>query len=149
MIIQTTRFGAVEIADKQCIHFNKGIPGFEQNKDYVQIDSGDGLFAYLQSLTDPDLTFITSEPFNFFPEYEFQLSESAQEELAIDSEEQVAILNIVTIRSSTGELSMNLLAPIVLNKDTREAKQIILHDSHYRTNHLISQAQTIEEKAVE
>ncbi|WP_150270511.1 flagellar assembly protein FliW [Paenibacillus tepidiphilus] len=135
MIIETASMGQVEVESERIYHFAKGIPGFEQETDFAVIDLEGGLFSYLQSLHTETLCFLLTDPFIFYPQYEFELPESDTEELQIT--EAVLVRTIVTLRETLEESTLNLLAPIVLNPDNQSAKQVVLHKSHYSTKQFL------------
>jgi flagellar assembly factor FliW len=61
-----------------------------------------------------------------------------QQELNIENEADVAVWSIVTIDRHNNEVTLNLLAPIVVNVRDKRGKQIILHDSDYQTKHKLA-----------
>lgn len=138
MELETSRFGCINVSEKEIWVFAKGLPGFEQHRSFVIIRQEEAPFSFMQSTEEPDLAFIVANPFDFFPDYEFSLPESIVQQLNFKTEQEVDILNIVTIRRNSNQITLNLLAPIVMNLTSRQAQQIILHDSTYRTNHIIA-----------
>ncbi|MBO7747231.1 flagellar assembly protein FliW [Paenibacillus sp. MWE-103] len=137
MILQTTRFGQIEIEDHQWIVFPSGIPGFPQHKRYTLVSIEDSPFYVLQSVEEGSLSFIVTSPFDFFPDYEFELESNMLHELGQPSPEQVRVLNIVTVKDKLEEATANLAAPIVWNTANRQAAQVILQHTSYRTKHAL------------
>ncbi|MBD0384180.1 flagellar assembly protein FliW [Paenibacillus sedimenti] len=138
---ETLHFGEIEIQEDQIIHFPSGMPGFEDYSRFVLLHLDDEIpFSYLQSVDDGNISFIIANPFTFYPEYEFELSQIAKDELDIKSEEDVMVFGIITVhqQSGDGEITMNLLAPIVMNPKLRKAKQVVLHDTAYKTKHKLT-----------
>ena len=135
MIIETTVLGALDIKAEQVYSFPKGIPGFEQETEFAIIELEEGPFSYLQSLKTEDLAFLVTDPFVFYPGYEFELPEMDAEELEITH--SIVVRAIVTIREKLDETTFNLLAPIVFNPEKRTGKQIVLHRSNYLTKQLL------------
>jgi flagellar assembly factor FliW len=71
-MIQTKYHGEIEITDNDMIQFEKGIPGFLDEKRFVMIPlSDDQTFSILQSVQTPYVAFVIASPFHFFPDYEF------------------------------------------------------------------------------
>jgi len=67
MIVRTTRFGDVDIAEDRVITFPKGLLGFADNKRYCLFEPNeDACFYWLQSLDDPTLAFVVTDPALFF-----------------------------------------------------------------------------------
>ncbi|WP_165280037.1 flagellar assembly protein FliW [Paenibacillus protaetiae] len=129
--ITTTRFGELQLADYDRIYFEAGIPGFKEYKSYIKVLLEESPFMFLQSAEAGELAFILVSPFDFFPDYEFDLSESVIHELGLQSKEDVEVWNVVTVRESLEHATANLAAPIVMNKKTGQAQQYILQDAKY------------------
>lgn len=134
MILHTSRFGELEIDDQLIYEFHSGIPGFEDLKRFVivTLDEQDG-FSYLQSVDQGDFSFIIVNPFDFFPQYTFDLPEQAITELAIEHEQEVAVWAIVTVKDDLEQATVNLAAPLVFNIRTKLGMQVILVHRNYET----------------
>lgn len=136
MKFNTARFGELEVPEEQLVYFPQGLPGFENLRQFTWINSSEELpFSFMQSVEDGNVTFITADPFLFYPEYSFALSDSVKEELQLESEGDVQIKAIITIRESLDSATINLQSPIVVNTRTRVAKQVILHETAYQSKH--------------
>ncbi|WP_338540815.1 flagellar assembly protein FliW [Paenibacillus tundrae] len=135
IIIHTSTWGEVEVSGDDVYQFPKGLPGFEEETEFALIPWEGTPFVYLQSLQEPDLSFLLVSPFTFVSDYSFELSEVDKGEMGIV--DQVSVYSIVTIHSQTNKSTMNLLAPVVLNPENRVGKQVVLHQSSYETRHLI------------
>lgn len=134
MIVNTKRFGQVQVAEDQLVTFIKPILGFEDFKSYFIMNSegNEGSFEFLQSVEDENLTFIVMDPFAFFSDYEFQLKSDWIDTLHLEGDQDVRVLVIVTVRSES-EITCNLKAPIIINKKNRFAAQIVLEQGKYAT----------------
>lgn len=137
MIIESASWGSIEVEDDQIFHFNRGIPGFEEEKEFAILPYEDSPFSMMQSLSEPSLSFLLADPFLFEPGYEFELPDHDTMELGI--KEKVLVRCIVTLQASIKESSINLLAPIVMNPENAVAKQIVLQQSGYQTRHAIKE----------
>ncbi|MDR6553606.1 flagellar assembly protein FliW [Paenibacillus qinlingensis] len=136
MILDTLSLGQLTYEEEDIITFIQGIPGFEDLHKYLIIESNDHeAIVYLQSIEDSLLHFAMLNPFYVYMQYEFELEEADREELAIQAEEDVAVWSLVTMHEDVGQTTINLLAPIILNKKGKKAKQVVLHKSEYRTKH--------------
>ena len=134
MKINTKFAGEVEITEDDIIHFEKGIPAFENEKQFVIIPMGeDAPFFLLQSVQTVEVAFIIVNPFQFFFDYEVKLTDAIISELGIEKEEDVAIYCILTVREPFSETTMNLQAPLVINTKNRKGKQHIILDADYPT----------------
>jgi len=138
MIIQSTRFGALDIAETDIINFPRGIPGFPDEKTFVAVVSDpDSPFSFLQSATEANLAFLLANPFTFFNDYEFTLDDEVAEELGVSPEQPPQIFIIATVKEQLKDMTANLLAPLVINGQERIGRQIVLDHSNYGTRHLL------------
>ncbi|CQR70455.1 Flagellar assembly factor FliW [Sporomusa ovata DSM 2662] len=136
MLIQSTRFGQLEIADSELIYFPHAIPGFPEETMFAFLPfQPDSPFAFLQSAKEPDLAFVIVQPFTFFKEYSFTLDDIVVAELGLSDENTPGIFNIVRIPDQTEEMTANLLAPIIINWENGKAMQIVLEKSSYTVRH--------------
>lgn len=135
MLILTSRFGEIEAQEKDMITFVSPVLGFTGLKRYVIINALENtIFQFMQSLEDKDLTFVLADPFQWLPDYEFDLEDHWLRKLGIKSKHDVNIRVIATIRSSS-DISINLKAPIIINIESNEAAQIILEGSDYSSRY--------------
>ncbi|MET1171866.1 flagellar assembly protein FliW [Paenibacillus amylolyticus] len=128
-------WGELEVSEENIYHFSKGLPGFDEETQFALIPWEETPFLYLQSIKEPDLSFLLVSPFIFAPDYSFELPEADRTEMEIS--EEVSVFSIVTIQSEVSKSTMNLLAPVVLNPSKGTGKQVVLHQSSYGTRHQI------------
>lgn len=139
MQIDTKYLGKMEIDEEKIIHFETGIPGFLDEKDFIVLDIPDNnVLQLLQSLHTPSLAFFITNPHQFDPSFYFNLSENVIEMLRIKEKEEVVIFAIMTIRDPFKQSTINFKAPIVINHRTKLGKQIILNDAQYEMRATIS-----------
>lgn len=132
MEINTKYHGEIEYLDQDIISFKKGLPGFENLKQFILFDVADNdVFKVLHSIEDTTVGLIVVNPFDFMSQYEVKLSEGLIKELQISKEEEVLIINTVTLNSDIKKITTNLKAPIVININTRLGEQIILDNDKY------------------
>ena len=143
--VSTARFGEIEIEEEKVIQFSAGIPAFEEEQEFVIIPyDEESPFVFLQSLQTAELAFLMTSPFVFFPEYQFEIDDDSIEVLGIKKEEDLLIYTLLTLLGKDiKQMTANLLAPIVINQQNHQAKQIILEKSEYKTKHLLFPAQDI------
>ncbi|MBU0906064.1 MAG: flagellar assembly protein FliW [Firmicutes bacterium] len=138
MNIQTAFLGEVKIEESQIIRFDYGLPGFEEENKFTIIPLEESsVYQVLQSVQTPQIAFITVNPFAF-TNYNFDLDESTVHTLEIKSEEDVAIISIVTVKEPFSDSTINLKAPIVINTKSQKAKQAILENSEFPLRHPIT-----------
>ncbi|ADH98550.1 flagellar assembly protein FliW [Salisediminibacterium selenitireducens] len=139
MQIETKYSGTTTINEQNIITFEQGIPSFEEAKRYILLPFSDepSPFYILQSVTEPGLAFVVMTPFSFFPEYEVELSDQTLEDLAIESEEEVALFVVLTLKETLETSTANLRGPIVVNSKKQLGKQVALNHPKYHTRHTL------------
>jgi len=136
MRIDTTRFGVVEIDDSSIIRMPRGPLGFEDRTSYCLIQHRpDTSFRWLQSTEDPRLAFVVVDPSEFFSDYEIELTDADVERLSLESAEDAMVLVIATVAENGAEVTVNLLAPIVINSKNLVGMQVVLQDNRYSVKH--------------
>lgn len=124
--IQTPLFGEIEIEQSQIITFEQGLPGFEEEHQFVLLPLEDSLFMIMQSVAS-ELHFVLVNSFQIFPDYDFDISPGDVELLGVTKEEDVLAYNIVVLHKEFARSTANLQAPVVINTHTRKGKQIVLN----------------------
>lgn len=137
MKVKTDRFGEIEVDEKRIVHFREGIPAFEDEREFVILPyDEESPYYFMQSLRKPELAFLLTMPFLFFPEYEIEIDDATLKDLDIKDQENVSLYALVTIpNGSVRYMTANLLAPIVLNTKNMQAKQMVMEKSKYTTKH--------------
>lgn len=119
-------------AEKNIITFEEGILGFEDVKDYRLYQEDDSSVIWcLQAANSNIPSFIVLDPFNFVEDYRPALTKADLEYLGEQDSSDLCFLVIAVIKPQLEESVANLKAPIVINVNTRKAKQIILENSEY------------------
>ena len=140
MPINTKYHGEVEFNNEDIIRFDKGIPGFNDESEFIILPiSEDEIFSVMQSVSTDYLAFLIASPFHFFPDYDFQLEDTIVEELELESEKDVLVFSILTAGDPFEKTTANLLAPVIINTKNQKAKQVILNYGQYKTKHPIFQ----------
>jgi len=97
---ETTHFGTIEYNPESVITFPKGIiqlDGFEQCTRYVLFheEASSGVFHYLQSLDDAELSFTVVDPTLLSIDYEVTLSDEESALLKVEEGDEVDLLLMV------------------------------------------------------
>lgn len=139
MKIQTAYMNDIEINEADIIHFQHGLPGFEEERQFILLSiSNDSIYQVLQSINTKEIAFIVASPFITIKDYNFELDEATVESLQINDEREVAVLGIVTLKETLASSTINLKAPIVLNTTNKQAKQVILDNSTFTIHQPLS-----------
>lgn len=132
--------GEVEIKEEDIISFPEGIPGFEESRRYVLLDIPDNeVFRILQNVDNEYVSFVVTDPWVFFEGYDFDMPDEELAKINIKKEEQLSVINIVTLSDDFEKSTVNLLAPLVINKESRLGKQYVLNCGNYTTKHPLYQ----------
>ncbi|KYG33698.1 flagellar assembly protein FliW [Alkalihalobacillus trypoxylicola] len=138
MDISTKYNGMISVEEEQFFHFESGLPAFEDEHVFVLLPLEEGApFFVLQSIKSKEVAFICVEPFNYVAEYKVELPDSLLKSLCINSQEEVAILVLLTIKEPFQDSTANLQAPIVLNAQNKLGKQFVINESAYQTKQAI------------
>lgn len=130
MIITTTRFGKVQIAQEDVINFPEGILGFNDLRRFVLLDDpNDEIFAWLQSCEVPDIAFPILEPEIFAAEYKPVLTKNDNELIRLEAGQSPRAFAIITIPEDPTLMTANLKAPILINVKLKMARQCVLQDN--------------------
>ena len=131
LLVKTKRFGVLEIEEDQVIIFPEGLPGFPEQRRFVLLDLQQGSpLKFLQSVDDPDLSFLVAEPLTFFPEYRVLVRPEDLAPIALDAPERGIVVAIVSVPSDFKEATVNLKAPVVINPERSLARQVILEGDY-------------------
>ena len=132
MHVRTTRFGELEIADDRVIFFPKGLLGFAEHKRYCLLEPAeDACFFWLQSLEDPSLAFVVTDPSFFVGEYSVPIRDDQMVELKLPRLEDAQVF--VIVNKIDQSLTGNLQGPLVINAQNRIGTQTVLNDKKWTT----------------
>ncbi len=135
--INTDRFGEIEVDENRIIHFKDGIPAFEDEHEFIILPyDEESPYYFMQSLKKPSLAFLLTIPEIFFPDYSAEIDDDTVAELEIKDVEKILVYAMITIpNGSVRYMTANLLAPLVINIENMQAKQIVMEKSNYTTKH--------------
>jgi flagellar assembly factor FliW len=147
MILNTKYHGSKEYTEEDLIFFRKGLPGFENCTKFILFTlEGNDQFSILHSIEDISLGFVTISPFQVIKDYQFELLDDKRKELQIESEEDIIVMNTVTINSDIEKVTTNLKAPIIINIKSKLGEQIILSNEKYLLKHPIFKLETLSKE---
>ena len=96
-------------------------------------------FVTLRSPEPDGFEFLAIEPYDFVPGYVLELNDLDAELLGLACGEDALVLNIVTVHSSEPQfVTTNLIGPVVVNRHTLVARQVIIANSDaYSPRHVL------------
>jgi flagellar assembly factor FliW len=126
---QTMRFGEFAYREEDIIHLPEGLVGMPDLHNWLILEMGDDLpMKWFQSLDRGDFGFPVSQPAFFADTYDIAISPASHPILKGTEGEWLAVLIITTIHPGGTRITGNLLAPLVVNVDTRRGLQMIMDD---------------------
>ncbi|MEQ1946460.1 MAG: flagellar assembly protein FliW [Bryobacteraceae bacterium] len=139
--MQTRDFGVMEVSPGAFLSFPNGIPGFDRERRFVLIEPP--LMApavVLQSAETPDLSFLAIPVSVVDAGYQIGITLEDLRLIGLEETRQpadgreVRLLAIVSTAAG-GQLSVNLLAPVVIRLDAGVAVQAVRNDVKYSHCH--------------
>lgn len=135
MKIQTTRFGELEVADETLIELTSGMVGFPQDTKFAWIahrNSRD--VAWIQSISTETLAFPLINAANIAAGYpDIPVNQIAEQAgLEFETVDALALMVVITATPG-GSPTVNLIAPVVINSETRKGAQVVLTNSRFTT----------------
>lgn len=114
------------VPDLPVIELVQPMPGFDAETRFtlVKLDD-DGMLCAFTCL-DSDLRFLVVPPSPFFPDYAPEIDDDMAERLGLRSAEDALVLVVLTAGASLAQSTANLIAPIVVNRSTHRAAQVVL-----------------------
>lgn len=141
MKIKTRYFGEIEIGEEKIIHFEDGLFGFEQYKDYTIIydveSEGEPFFSWMQCVTEQSLAFPIVNPLKIDSEYNPVVEDALLAGLGEMKEEDVLVFLLATVPQDVKKASVNMKAPLVINAGTRQGIQIVAENDDYEIKHYL------------
>lgn len=126
MITMATNEPAEVQSGTDCtIELPLGLLGFEPIKKYRLVQHPEEApFMWLEMTDDPRQAFVVVNPAEVVSDYRPNISPEDVEFLGLTGTDDAWVLNIVTLRGDAHP-TVNLKGPIVLNRRSRIAKQVI------------------------
>lgn len=132
MIINTRDFGEVEVSEDELITFPVGVFAFEDTRQFALMSPlGEDVFPkWLQSAESTAPCFVVFDPAVVDKGYSVKL-EAYEEDLlkfpkGSADNKSMELLVIATVPSDFKKTTVNMKAPIVINREKRLAAQVIL-----------------------
>jgi len=138
MRVKTQRFGELEVDPETLLLMPEGLVGMSEAKRFCLLEeSPDRGYKWLQLIDEPGLAFVAVNPYDFYPDYGFEVDGKDADLLGLERPEDAAVLVLLTVGPGGSEITANLVAPVLVCTKTRKAKQVILQDERYSTKHLL------------
>ena len=134
MEVRTTRFGVIDIAEDRVITFPDGLLGFADRTQFCLLQPGDdACFFWLQSVDDPDLAFVVTDPTFFEQDYSVPIRPEQMQELSIEKLDDAQVF--VIVNKIGDQLTGNFQGPLLINTLTKAGQQIVMAEKRWTTRH--------------
>ena len=117
-----------------------GLFGFPEIRSMELVFDQEELpFMWLRENKSDGLAFIVLEPGGIIPNYTVEIADADVKHLKISSPMDTMILNIVTLLpEQSGRISLNLVGPIIVNRNSLVGKQCIINNhEEYSARHIL------------
>lgn len=130
MEVHGTRFGSLTFKEEDIICLDEGLMGFPMSKRFLMFPySEDSSFFWFQSVDESEIAFIVINPFDFFADLEFMVSDEDALLLGLEQGGDMEVFSLVTIPDGRPEaMRTNLSGPVVVNVCNRKGKQILVKE---------------------
>ncbi len=126
-----SRFGEIEYDPDNTLLFPEGLVGFEDLREFIVMpNEKEGPLFWIQSVEDPQIAFILTDPTGFYYDYKVVPDGREREKLGIDEHGECLIVSVVSV-SPERRITLNLAAPILFAPDTNRALQVILEGTTF------------------
>jgi flagellar assembly factor FliW len=112
--IDSTRFGSLEVSDESVIEFPIGLIGLGGTRYTLLARDESAPFLWLHSVDDGSLAIPVTSPWNFFSDFEVEISDSEAQRIGITGPDQAEVFVTVRAGESLEDFRANLRAPILV-----------------------------------
>lgn len=127
--VDSTRFGTLEVPADSVIEFPAGLIGFPSATRFIMVEHKPP-FSWLQSIDEPSLAFVVVDGFEFGKSLDLK-PPIGDPVCDFNTDDEFAILLIVTVRPDPKQTTVNLKAPLFVNIKNKKATQVIYDDPRY------------------
>ncbi len=129
-------YGELEYSESDVIRFPEGLIGFPASHRFLLLDSPEtSPFRPLQSVDDPYLVFITTDPRLIVKNYSISITIEDMKGLGVDKSEDLAIFAICILPENYVDATANLRAPVLVNHQRMIGRQVILAENTAFSHH--------------
>ncbi|MBW3085450.1 Flagellar assembly factor FliW [Austwickia sp. TVS 96-490-7B] len=107
-----------------------GMVGFPEVTEYSLSEIEHGVYEML-SVDDPQFGFVVIQPEPYFPDYDPMIDRTTADRLSLNTADDAVLLLVVNIGLDGEPPVANLLAPVIVNKSTHTATQVVLADQEW------------------
>ena len=129
---KTVRFGEFEYREEDVIHLAEGLVGMPNLCNWLILEMGDDVpMKWFQSLDRGDFGFPVAQSYLFHDEYNVNVGAAIKAALGTTDDEDLATLIITTVHPGGAKITGNLLAPLIIDTETRAGRQLTIDDAKF------------------
>ena len=149
MQLKSGRFGTIEVEDGKALSFPKGLLGFPEEQSFILLRPQAGSpVRWLQSVRSPALSFPVVSVESLMVDQAYVDAALVSAGHKADAVQSSGVMVVLTAPAGGNPATVNLLAPIVVNADTRTGAQVIIEGTPYTTKEpFVLRAASIPAKA--
>ena len=140
MLVQTKFFGEIDLPEEKIVTLERGLIGLEQYKKYTILydcEKEEANISWFQSVEEPTLALPVIKPWLVKEDYDPVVEDELLTGLGDLTEENLVILLTMTVPEDIKQMAVNLMAPIIINADTRKGTQIVVENADYEVKYKI------------
>jgi flagellar assembly factor FliW len=92
----------------------------------------EGPLFWIQSVDDPAVAFVLTDPTSFFPDYGVLPDKNERQTLGMEEGDACYVLSVVTVLPDR-QVTLNLAAPVLFSPGANRAIQLILESGKYQS----------------
>ena len=133
MRINTAVLGQIDVDDDHIFHLPDGLYGFEHEDNYALITKQDDgvTLMWLQAVNASAPCFVVFNPFDVMDGYSPVLEKSDLSFLGAKDVSELMFFVIAVVPEDLEKITVNLKSPVVVNKNDKRARQVILANRDY------------------
>jgi len=113
------------------LRFVAGMPGLEEYTRYTLVGIVSSPVYWLECDDEPAIALPVAAAEAISPSYAFELTTADAIALGLGGARDALVLVVLTVSRERGGITANLMAPIVVNRATLAARQVILDGNRY------------------
>ena len=131
IVIRSRRFGTYDVPASRVITFAAGLIGFPDLHRFALLETPRprSPFRFLISVDLPEIAFVVCNPQDFWPGYVAEVPTPS------DPHGDLAVVVMVTVPANPHDMTANLMAPLVIDSESRRGVQIVIDTGRYSTRH--------------
>jgi flagellar assembly factor FliW len=136
MLIETPRFGKLEVSEERVVTFAEGLLGFRDFKRFFfHQPAPDAVLLWMQSLELPALAFVVADPRMFKPDYTVNVTAMQLDPLLLTDLTKATVWVILTVPEDPTKMTANLQGPLVVNLEKKLGAQVVINEEGMTTKY--------------